>query len=163
MDEPRGDRGGAGGDIDVEGKRLDRVALPRQQPGAGEEADIGDLVGAAERAMVAGDPFGEEQGQPGGTRRHRDRLGHPVNRPADVSGIDFQRDRAGIGNIGRRRDGRRYRDRQRSGAGIGRLGRSEFRRQQGEKDGGTRKGADDSGSHRAFMGKPGLFRNHRFD
>ena len=58
--EARLDRGRPGGNVEMEGEDVDRVAAPFQFLPTGEEAHAGKLVDLPARRMIAGEPFGQQ-------------------------------------------------------------------------------------------------------
>ena len=102
VDELGGDLAGAGGERDVEGIGLDRIALPFERLAARLEGHCDQFRQSPARAVGAGQPLREQQRQFGGARRDRDRLGHAVHSARHVGRVDIERQRsAGIGHVHR--------------------------------------------------------------
>ena len=105
---------GAGGNIDVESEDVDFVALPHKFLAVCRDDEAGEFGDLPAGAMVAGEPFGEQQRRRA-SRSHRDGFGNVEDAANGVGGVDFQGQRAGEGRVLRRRDCRG--DRQRCGLG----------------------------------------------
>ncbi len=137
VDEPGGDGARSGGQVDVEGADLDRIALPRERLAVGLKGEVGHFGKRPARPVVAGTPHRIEQRQPLGPGDHGDRLGHPERAALGVRRVDVQFHHARIGLVGRIGHARGDRRRDRGGA-RGLLGGGHAPRADGEQGGGGR-------------------------
>src|SRR3546814_16295177 len=85
----------------VEGKDVGGLAGPAQRLAAGARLKTGQAGNGAARRVLAGQPFGIEQGQRAGLL-DRDRLVDVKDAARDVGGVDLQRQRARIRTAERR-------------------------------------------------------------
>jgi hypothetical protein len=141
----------AGGDVDVEGVDITRVADPGDIAGAGRDADSGERVDRTARPVIAGQPLRKEEGE---RPRPRDRNGldHPIDAAPRVAGVDVEPQGAGIGNVARRR--RRFGHRQRFGAGgadLGGGGKGERERRRGKEEEAHRETTPRNSRGRRFL------------
>ena len=124
--------GGAGRNDDVEGVGAERIPHPFDPLAAGGEGQAGELGHRADRAVVAGQPFREEQGHRAGGL-DRNGLAHAIDAAVQVRGVDVEADDAGPGAID---DG---------GDGLGRWGSlGECRGGGGEQEGRETGGEDET-------------------
>ena len=143
-------RGRTGRDDHVVGEGMQGVANPLHPLTVCRDLDAGQLRDGADGAVVARQPFGEEQ-------RHRARLGdrdrflHGKDVLGQIGGVDVQGDDAGIGDVTRVRNRRQGRGQGgRRGRGLLRQGGRGGREEQ--KSEAERGGAQARTDHR------GLFR-----
>lgn len=122
-----------GGHIDVERIDIGRLARPRQRLAARARLEPRHFGDRAARGVLAGQPFGIEQGQLAGLG-DRDRLAHAKDAARDVGGIDAKLHRARIGFVGGQRDDVRLDDRLRAAVAVLR---------EGGGDGGDQGGCDE--------------------
>ncbi len=104
------DAGGARGHVDVKGVDVGRLARPGERLAARRGLETRHLGDRAARRVLAGQPFGIEQGELPGLR-HRDRLPNVKDAARNVGRIDAQLHRPRIGFVGGQRDGQRLDDR----------------------------------------------------
>ena len=97
------ERAGAARRVYGKCKDIDGVAFPDKSFTVRLDDQARQFLDLAARGVIAGKPFGEEQRD--GAAFNRNALLHPENGAVEIGHIDFQRHRAGIGNVFGDRDG----------------------------------------------------------
>jgi hypothetical protein len=103
--------------VDDIGEDIDRIAVPGQFLAFGGEMQADQLGWQTRPAVMARNPFGQQQGQLTGAWDHRHGLGDPLGTDGQIGGINIDSDRARISGI--LRIGHRARDRNRLRKRVG--------------------------------------------
>ena len=91
------------GTVDVEGVDVERIAHPLELLAVRGDLDAGDILDVVARAVSARHPLRIKQDEIAGAGDGH-ALVDPEDAARDVGRVDRQLDRAGIGNVARRRD-----------------------------------------------------------